>query len=71
MPVTRTEPLSGRRILVRHLSIVLLPDPFSPMRPKVSPVGTSKLTSRSAQNSSLTERPPRMIAAFSELFRSW
>ena len=35
-----------------HLSSVLLPEPFSPMRPKVVPSGTSNETSFSAQNSS-------------------
>ena len=34
------------------LSSVLLPDPLEPMTPKVDPVGTSKLMSLSAQNSS-------------------
>ena len=46
------EPLLGRRILAMHLSRVLLPEPFSPMRAKVEPSGTSKVTSSSAWNSS-------------------
>ena len=63
-PVVVTDPLSGRRILARHLSIVDLPEPFSPMRPVVEPSSTSKLTSSSAQNTSTLARPPRMTAAF-------
>ena len=54
-----------------HLSMVLLPEPFSPMRPNVEPTGTSKLTSFSAQNSSYRARRPRMTDAFSDWFRSW
>ena len=52
LPLTSIEPLSGRRILARQLSMVDLPEPFSPTRPKVVPCSTSKLTPSSAQNSS-------------------
>ncbi len=38
-------PRSGSRILARHLSSVDLPEPFSPMSPKVEPSGTSNVTS--------------------------
>ncbi len=51
-PVTLRLPFSGMRIPARHLSSVLLPDPFEPMTPNVDPAGTSKETSLSAQNSS-------------------
>ncbi len=54
-----------------HLSSVDLPEPFSPMRPNVSPSGMSNATSRSAQNSSNFARRPRMTAAFSDWLRSW
>ena len=33
---------SGRRMRAMHLSSVLLPEPFSPMSPNVSPAGISK-----------------------------
>ena len=51
-PSTVTPPFSGTRIPARHLSSVLLPEPFDPMTPNVDPVGTSKSTPLSAQNSS-------------------
>ena len=54
-----------------HFSSVLLPEPFSPMRPKVEPLGTSNETSWSAQNSSYSRAVRRMTDAFSDWFRSW
>ena len=51
-PFTVMEPASGRRILAMHFNSVLLPEPFSPMRPKVVPAGTSSETSSRAWNSS-------------------
>ena len=53
-----------------HLSIVDLPEPFSPMRPNVEPVGMSNETSCSAQNSSKAARLPRISAAFRDWLRS-
>ena len=53
-----------------HLSSVLLPEPFSPMRPNVEPFGTSNETSFSAQNSSYLARRPRRTAALSDWLRS-
>ncbi len=50
---------------------MLLPEPFSPMRPNVVPSGTSNDTSCNAQNSSKRARPPRSTAIFSDWFRSW
>ncbi len=52
LPVTDVRPDSGRRMRAMHLSRVLLPDPFSPMRANVCPGATLKLTSRSAHSSS-------------------
>ena len=49
-------PASGLRILAMHFSSVLLPEPFSPMRPSVTPSGTSKLTSSKARKSSYCAR---------------
>jgi hypothetical protein len=69
-PVVVTEPLSGRRILARHLSIVDFPEPFSPISPVVDPSKTSKLTSSIAQKTSTLARPPRITAAFIEALRS-
>lgn len=54
-----------------HLSRVDLPDPLSPTRAKVPASGMSKVTSRSAQKSSWTERRPRMIALLRVWLRSW
>ncbi len=54
-----------------HLSSVLLPHPFSPMRPKVSPAGISRETSSSAANYSYLTRARCMTAPFSDWLRSW
>ena len=51
-PSIFTDPFSGTRMPAITLSNVLLPEPFEPMTPNVEPVGTSKLMSLSAQNSS-------------------
>ena len=54
-----------------HFSRVLLPEPFSPMKPKVSPAGISNETSSSAANDSYLTRARRITAPFNELLRSW
>ena len=55
-----------------HLSSVLLPDPFSPMSPKVSPAGISIDTSSSAMERLVAHAGPcRMAIAFSDWLRSW
>ncbi len=54
-----------------HLSSVLLPQPFSPMSPNVSPAGISIETSSSAGNDSYFTRARRMTAPFSDWLRSW
>jgi hypothetical protein len=46
----RTEPSLGRNVPEIKLKIVLLPDPFGPMRPRISPSTTSKLTRLTATN---------------------
>jgi hypothetical protein len=53
-----------------HLSSVLFPEPFSPMRPNVVPSGISNDTPLSASNSWYRARRPRIIVAFSDWFRS-
>jgi len=53
------------------LSRVDLPEPFSPISANFEPSGISKLTSRSAQNSSYFARRPRISVAFSDWLRSW
>ena len=47
----RSRPSVGAVMPASSLRIVLLPAPLRPMMPSVSPRATSKLTSRSAQNS--------------------
>jgi hypothetical protein len=49
-PCTSMRPEVGRVMPAASLSRVDLPEPFSPMTPKVVPRGTSKLTSCSAVN---------------------
>ena len=52
-----------------HFRRVDLPEPFSPMRPKVVPSSTSRLTSLRAQNSSYFTRPPEITVCFSVWLR--
>ena len=66
LPCVEIEPRSGRRIRAMHLSKVLLPEPFSPMSPKVVPFGMSNDTPLSASNSRYRARRPRITAAFSD-----
>ena len=47
-PSHRTSPRSGSRKPLRTLKSVVLPAPFGPMMPRISPARTSKLTSDSA-----------------------
>ena len=64
--------------LERILSVVLFPAPFGPISPIVSPRRTSKLTSRSAQNSSRGTLAPRTMrrasvaaSSRSEKYQPW
>ena len=41
-PLIRTEPASGRSIPMMSFITVDLPEPFGPMRPKISPARTLK-----------------------------
>src|SRR5262252_7551277 len=43
-PSRRIEPEEGRRLPAIRLKVVLLPDPFGPIRPRISPARTSKDT---------------------------
>ncbi len=47
-PSTAIEPLSGARRPSTHSMVVVLPAPLGPMRPKISPRATSKLTPSTA-----------------------
>src|SRR6266853_1452897 len=47
-PSHRTSPRSGSRKPLRTLKSVVLPAPFGPMMPRISPARTSKLTSNRA-----------------------
>jgi hypothetical protein len=56
LPSTDTRPLVGCTIPLAICSIVLLPDPFGPMIPRISPASTEKLTFVSAQKSEWYDR---------------
>ena len=43
-PSTRSEPPSARRSPCRHSTVVVLPAPFAPSRPTISPSSTSRST---------------------------
>src|SRR5262249_15697749 len=51
----RIEPAVGRSVPAIRLKVVLLPDPFGPMRPTISPSLTSKDTRLTARN------PPKRL----------
>ena len=53
------------------LRSVLLPEPFSPMRPKVSPFSTWKLTSASAVTISFAFSEPKRSPRTSALLNVW
>ena len=52
MPQTSISPASGCRRPITHSSVVVLPDPFGPSSPKISPSSISKLTPCAACTSS-------------------
>jgi hypothetical protein len=54
----RPTPVVGEVMRERTFSRVLLPAPFRPMIPTMSPRSTSKFTSFSAQNSRASTWPP-------------
>ena len=62
LPLTLTSPVVGVRVPARICSSVLLPEPFLPTTPRVSPFGTSRLMSLSAQNSSTLLFPGTKIS---------
>ena len=52
-PKNRTDPALGRSAPAIRLNVVLLPEPFGPIRPRISPSATSKdtfLTARKPSN---------------------
>src|SRR5262249_53772199 len=51
-PSSRIEPAVGRRAPAMRLKIVLLPDPLGPIRPRISPLRSSKDTRLTAKNPS-------------------
>src|SRR5215212_6014219 len=59
------EPSSGGMIPAIDRSSVLLPEPFAPMTPRLSPACTVKLTFLSAQNRVCFRRDPGWILAAS------
>src|SRR5512139_2379073 len=60
-PLNRTSPAVMGKKLLMQLKMVVLPDPFGPMRPKISPFSTWKVTSFTARS------PPK---AFTNFFSS-
>src|SRR5262249_54574629 len=55
LPAKRIEPAVGCRLPAIRLKAVLLPQPFGPIRPRISPSRTSKDTSLTARN------PPKRL----------
>src|SRR5438477_12101625 len=58
-PRKSTEPAVGRNAPAIRLKVVLLPEPFGPMRPRISPSATSKdtpLTARKPSNDLVSPR---------------
>src|SRR5258708_7875814 len=60
-PLKTTLPDVGLKAPLTMLSIVVLPDPFAPRRPRISPCATSNDTDRSATT------PPNCFVRFSIL----
>jgi hypothetical protein len=58
-PTTRSRPVLGAETPDSSRSSVVLPDPFRPMTPTVSPCSTRKSRSRSAHISLWLRRPSR------------
>src|SRR5215468_3665394 len=54
-PANVTRPEVGRYMPAMQLKIVLLPDPFGPIRPTISPSSTSKETCETAV------KPPKVL----------
>ena len=69
-PETVIEPDAGSACPAINERSVDLPEPLRPINPNVEPSGTSKLTSRTAQNSSAIDVRPRMMADFRVWLRS-
>src|SRR2546423_763217 len=55
LPSNRIDPALGRNVPDSMLKIVLLPEPFGPIRPRISPLSTLKDTSLTAVN------PPKRL----------
>src|SRR6202011_2457308 len=55
LPLKRIEPAVGRKVPAIRLKVVLFPDPFGPIRPRISPSRTSKDTWLMARN------PPKRL----------
>jgi len=55
LPRNRTRPEDGFTKPVMQLTVVVFPDPFGPMMPRISPSPTSKLTRLSAM------MPPKVL----------
>ena len=60
-PRSTARPVVGSTIRERIFRSVDFPAPFRPISPMMSPCSISKLTSRSAQNSSLRVCPPEPL----------
>src|SRR5215471_11523114 len=57
LPLKRIEPAVGRKVPAIRLNVVLLPEPFGPIRPRISP-------SRTANDTWLTARkPPKRLVS--------
>src|SRR5919197_3436208 len=63
----RTRPDVGRRMPASDRSVVVLPAPFGPIRPTISPAATSNERSSTATNEPYTRRKCSTVRAMLEL----
>src|SRR5437763_9340989 len=68
-PWKRTEPALGGSAPAIRLKVVLLPEPFGPMRPRISPSATSKETFLTARKPSKSFVSPATLSTFRQLYR--
>src|ERR1700752_2790261 len=63
-PRKRTEPALGLSAPAIRLKVVLLPEPFGPMRPRISPSATSKETFLTARKPSKSFVSPSTLSTY-------
>src|SRR5436309_6415473 len=63
-PRKRTDPAVGRSAPAMRLKVVLLPEPFGPIRPRISPSATSKETFLTAGKPSKSFVSPSTLSTY-------